>query len=472
MTAPATPGWRDRLGGAHVLVSGFGRGGGGLYEVTTGAVEVLDDLPTAGVALGGGRLWRVLRAPGEQTATCELLSYDARGVRSYQRYDGIRDPHDVCWFDGALHVTSSWDDAVWRIDRPGEGPPRLMWQGSTVPDGWHVNSLVAVDGALHVCAFGRFDRHKAWKQGGEDGARGFVHDVAAGRDVLTGLAHPHTPRRRGGRWYVCESSRGTLTEIGPDGAVRRRATIGRFTRGLAFAGPYALVGGNAHRGETGDHAEVAVVDLRTFAVVERLPLPCAEAYDVLVVGPRVVRAVRTGFGTNAARAVEQHRGRDGAAGRAAGAAGASLPLVTPRAAATLAAMGEPVDEVTAARCGVRATLPAVVQPGEVTTWEVEVVNHGDRPLGTVPPRPVKVGARWFRHVGADPAADPAGGEPITNPLVPLPRTLPPHTRTAVPLPVEVPGEPGRYSVRIALRQPGRGWFGVRAQADVDVKAGG
>jgi hypothetical protein len=27
-------------------------------------------------------------------------------------------------------------------------------------------------------------------------------------------------------------------------------------------------------------------------------------------------------------------------------------------------------------------------------------------------------------------------------------------------------------VRVALRQPGRGWFGVRAQAEVEVKADG
>ena len=88
-----------------------------------------------GPGVGGGRLWRVLRASGrEQTSTCELLSYDARGVRSYHRYDAIRDPHDVRWFDGAPHVSSSWDDAVWRIE-PGADEPTLVWQGSTVPDG-------------------------------------------------------------------------------------------------------------------------------------------------------------------------------------------------------------------------------------------------------------------------------------------------------------------------------------------------
>src|SRR5690606_24346093 len=87
-------GWRDLLGDARVVVSGFGKWGGGLYDLSSGSAEALDDLPTSGIALGGGRLWRVLRAPGEQTSTCELLSYDARGVRSYGRYDAIRDPHD------------------------------------------------------------------------------------------------------------------------------------------------------------------------------------------------------------------------------------------------------------------------------------------------------------------------------------------------------------------------------------------
>jgi len=35
--------------------------------------------------------------------------------------------------------------------------------------------------------------------------------------------------------------------------------------------------------------------------------------------------------------------------------------------------------------------------------------------------------------------------------------------------VEVPDEPGCYQVRVALRQPGVGWFGVRVQGEVTVK---
>jgi hypothetical protein len=153
--------WRRALGGQRLLVSGFGKWGGGVYDLTDGRPVALDDLPTSGLAIGGDRLWRALRAPGEQTASCELLAYDVRGVRSYQRLDVVRDPHDLCWHEGALHVASSWDGIVWRVDEGGA--PEPVWRGGTVPDSWHVNSLVVVDGRLHVCALGRFDRHKAWK---------------------------------------------------------------------------------------------------------------------------------------------------------------------------------------------------------------------------------------------------------------------------------------------------------------------
>ncbi|HEX5947831.1 MAG TPA: DUF4915 domain-containing protein [Acidimicrobiales bacterium] len=463
----ATTHWRDQLGDAHVLVSGFGKWGGGMYDLTTGAPEALDDLPTSGLSLGGERLWRVLRAPGEQSSVCELMSYDARGVRTYHRLDAIRDPHDVLWFDGAPHISSSWDDAVWRVD-PASGEPTMVWQGSTVPDGWHVNSLLAVDDALHVCAFGRFDRHKGWKHDEQDAA-GFVHDLRTGRDVLTCLSHPHTPRKRGARWYVCESTKGSLTELAADGTVRRRARVNRFTRGLAFVGSFALVGGNARRGQDDDRAEIAVVDMRSFAVLERIPMPCLEVYDIILVGAGVVRGVTTGFGTNAARAVEQHRSSDRTDVRQSTPADVAVHLVTPRTAARLAAMGEPLDPDEASRCGVRGTLPPVAAAGEITTWSVEVLNRSSNPLGSVPPRPVKVGVRWFRLPDGDDAPAPEG-EPVANPLGPVTQVLPPHMRTEIEVPVEVPHDPGRYEVRIALRQPGLGWFGIRIQGEVTVKA--
>jgi hypothetical protein len=455
--------WRDELGDRRLLVSGFGKWGGGVYDLTSGRPEALDDMPTSGLVPGGGRLWRVLRAPGEQTATCELLSYDGRGVRSYQRLDAVRDPHDVCWHDGAVLLTSSWDDAVWRLTA---GRPEVLWRGGTHPDGWHVNSIVVVDGALHVCAFGRFARHKAWKTSERKGT-GFVHDVTTGRDVLTGLAHPHTPRRAGDRWYVCESTRGALTELDLAGTPLRRAQVKRFTRGLAVLGRWALVGGNAQRDVDDDRGDVTVVDLATMEVAERIPLPCLEVYDIVPVDPRLARGLATGFGANPARAVEQHRSAGRPDETRPAPPSAAVRLATPAVAGELAGMGLRLAPEEARRCALRGRLVARIPAGTVGTARVEVVNLSPRLLGSVPPRVVKVGARWFPVVGGERVDD---AEALPNPQVPLPTVVHPGERTTMAVPLEAPDAPGSYEVRIAFRQPGVGWFGVRIQALIEVTA--
>jgi hypothetical protein len=469
------PPWRAALGAQRLIVTGFGRWGGGVYDLTDGTPVALDDMATAGAAIGGERLWRLLRSPGEQTGTCELLSYDARGVRSYDRLDQIRDPHDVCWYDGAPHITTSWDDAIWRLR--SDGPPERVWQGSTVTDGWHVNSLVVVDGALHLCAFGRYDRHRAWKAGlTEQGGppAGFVHDLSAGRDRLTGLAHPHTPRHHDGRWYVCESARGELTELDPAGQVLRRVPVRRFTRGLAIIGDWALVGGNAHRRRHSDRAEIVVVDLASFEVVARLPMPCLEVYDILAVPPPLARGLATGFGANPARAVDQHRRAARPAQRRSTPDAAAVRLVPERVASRLAAMARPFSDVAARLVGVRADLPDRAAMGTALSVTVEVLNRSSRLIGSVPPRPVRLGARWI-PLDDDAAAGTDGPEaatdaaPVRNPLVPLPRVVHPGTRARIEVPLEVPDRAGRYELRVALRHPTAGWFGVRAQAEVTVE---
>jgi hypothetical protein len=464
----ATP-WQQAVGDERrLLVSGFGKWGGGVYDLTAGRPRALDDLPTSGLSVGDGRIWRALRAPGEQTATCELLSYDERGLRSYQRLDAIRDPHDVCWHDGALHVVSSWDGTIWRV--AADGSVRPVWRGGTVPDSWHVNSLQVVEGRLHVCAFGRSDRHKGWKLDEQRGT-GFVRDVAGERDVLTRLAHPHAPRRVGDRWYVCESTRGALTELDADGRVVRRARIKRFSRGLAVVGRWLFVGGNAHREEPGDRGEIVVLDRDDLAIVERIPMPCLEIYDIVAVPAALARGLATGFGANPARAVEQHRGTVREAEQRPTGEAARVRLVPPRIARTLARSGQPLDPADARALRVTGSLPGDVAAGEVRTVTVTVENRSSVALATVVPKTIRVGARWL---SLDDPPDETGlklaHKQALALLAPLPRLLHPGDEAATEIVLEAPAEPGRYQVRVALHQPGRGWFGRRLQQEVTVTA--
>jgi hypothetical protein len=448
--------WQEALGNERLLVSGFGKWGGGIYDLTGGSAIALDDIPTSGIGVGNGAFWRVLRAPGEQTACCELFAYDDRGIRTYQRLDPIRDPHDVCWHDGAVHITSSWDSTVWRLDP--DGVLRATWQGTGMPDSWHVNSLTVVDGRLHVSAFGRFDRYKAWRS---DAGRtsGFVLDTTTGRDVLAGLAHPHNPVWDGERWYVCESTRGTLTECASDGRILRRARLRRFTRGMTVVGDFAFVGGNAHRQHDDDRADVAVIDLDSFDVVDRIPMPCLEIYDIRTVPAVLARSVAMGFGANAARAVEQQRAQHRGDHKRAANDAARIQMVTPRVARRLTAAGETLSTEDALNCLVAGSLPDQVTAGDVLALEVTIENHSSVPLATVPPNAIRVGARWS-----------ADGTLVRNPLTALPEMIHPGEAGVTEVLLEVPEVPGRYEVRIALHQIGTGWFGMRIQRLVTVVA--
>ena len=68
-------------------------------------------------------------------------------------------------------------------------------------------------------------------------------DVPSGEIVVRGLSMPHSPRWHADRLWVLESGKGEIGTV--DLATGRVETVARlpgFTRGLAFAGPYAFVG--------------------------------------------------------------------------------------------------------------------------------------------------------------------------------------------------------------------------------------
>ena len=81
-----------------------------------------------------------------------------------------------------------------------------------------------------------------------------------------------------------------------------------------------------------------------------------------------------------------------------------------------------------------------------------------RLLGSVPPRPVRLGARWIRM---DHVSDTAGSPLVRNPIVPLPPVLHPGTRTRAQLPLEFPARAGRRGGGLPATSANRaGWLAV------------
>jgi uncharacterized protein (TIGR03032 family) len=70
-----------------------------------------------------------------------------------------------------------------------------------------------------------------------------IIDLDSDEVIVEGLSMPHSPRWHQGTLWILESGKGSLSKVDlASGEVSCVATLPGFTRGLAFIGPYALVG--------------------------------------------------------------------------------------------------------------------------------------------------------------------------------------------------------------------------------------
>ncbi len=85
-----------------LLISGYdNEGSGGLFTFDGSELGQIDGLSSMGLAVGDGRVARLLRAPVDVDSATELVVYDRTGVLEYRRIDDIVDPHDVALRDGS-----------------------------------------------------------------------------------------------------------------------------------------------------------------------------------------------------------------------------------------------------------------------------------------------------------------------------------------------------------------------------------
>jgi uncharacterized protein (TIGR03032 family) len=168
-------------------------------------------------------------------------------------------------------------------------------------DRCHLNGLAMAPGErgaltpCYVTALGETDTADGWRANKPHG--GCLIDIRSGQIVCRGLSMPHSPRWHDSRLWLLESGTGRLVLIDlADGRRQVVTDLPGFARGLAFAGPYALVGLSKIRPTSAMDgvplAErrhelkcgVAVVDLRAGKVIDLLEFQTAveEIFDVQV----------------------------------------------------------------------------------------------------------------------------------------------------------------------------------------------
>jgi len=159
-------------------------------------------------------------------------------------------------------------------------------------DRCHLNGLGMVDGEpTYVTALAMSDQPQGWRE--QRGTGGVIVHVPSNDVVATGLCMPHSPRWYDQRLWFLQSGLGSLCVLDPMGAVHEICRLPGFTRGLAFAGPYAFIGLSQVRESVFTNLPITdtanerncgvwVVDTRTAQTVGFLRFSAAitEIYDV------------------------------------------------------------------------------------------------------------------------------------------------------------------------------------------------
>lgn len=172
-------------------------------------------------------------------------------------------PHDACFMPRSQHTTGhiaiheiAWaGDELWAVNTlfsclctfdaahsfvPRWRPPFIT--GYSPADRCHLNGFCLEAGTPRFAtALGTSDEPNGWRTSKATG--GVLMDVPSGEFVARGLSMPHSPRLYDGQLWVLESGAGSLSVVDrATGQLTPVAMLPGFTRGLAFAGPYAFVG--------------------------------------------------------------------------------------------------------------------------------------------------------------------------------------------------------------------------------------
>ena len=242
--------------------------------------------------------------------------YDALFVPQSASYTADLDIHDVAvGADGVLVFANTLFSCLATTSATHSFKP--LWKPSFVSrlapeDRCHLNGLAMRDGKpAYVTCVSETDVADGWREHRTGG--GVVIDVASGEIVCRGLSMPHSPRLHEGKLWVLNSGAGEVGTVDlSTGRFEPLAFCPGYLRGLAFMGPYALVGLSEPRenrtfaglplqdrlaaAKVGPRCGVFVIDTRTGDVAHWLRLEGVinELYDVVAL-PGLKRPMMIGF---------------------------------------------------------------------------------------------------------------------------------------------------------------------------------
>ena len=259
-----------------------------------------------GLAIDAQRMALVTRHELQLFANAPLLAgeyqpenpgvYDALYLPRASYFTGDLHAHDLGFGREGLVLVNTRFSCLAGLSKDFSFCPtwRPKFVTDLVPeDRCHLNGLAMRDGKPKwVTALGETDEPGGWRENKASG--GVLIDVESSEVIVRGLSMPHSPRWYNGQLWVLNSGTGELRVVNPEtGESATVCVLPGYLRGLAFCGPYALVGMSTIREK---HifgglpvqeqfkkllCGVAIVDLRTGATVGMFEFTsgCTELYD-------------------------------------------------------------------------------------------------------------------------------------------------------------------------------------------------
>ena len=267
-----------------------------MFVVNDGHVDTIDERPTTGLFFdeGTGRWLRATSARELSSVVGEVIEYSGspRGVR-VRCLATVLDAHDVLLTPNRCLAVSTLDNSLVEL---GGRRPRSVHVLPGEPDSWHFNCVADVQGELFASAFRRGGTFRQWAE--NPYGSGCVFSLATGGVVADGLSMPHSPRLVDGLWLICDSARNDLIEVDPEHPSERVRTVGLggYTRGLDLDDDHLYVGISPERKNGVDAsatASLAIVDRKSWNLVDRVPVACPEVYDVRLVPKWAIRMLET-----------------------------------------------------------------------------------------------------------------------------------------------------------------------------------
>lgn len=241
--------------GASLLVSTYQAGKVIVARVDNGVINThFRTFQTPmGMACDSGRLaigakaciWDFRNQPDVASKLKPAGKHDAAFLPRNCHFTGDIQVHEIAWGKTDLWMVNTRFSCLCTIDRDHSFVPR--WRppfvsGLSPEDRCHLNGIGMRDGRpRYVTALGQTDGRAGWRANKRDS--GCLIDVDSGAILAERLSMPHSPRWHDGRLWLLESGIGQISVV--DLSTGRRdvvATLPGFTRGLAFAGPFAFVG--------------------------------------------------------------------------------------------------------------------------------------------------------------------------------------------------------------------------------------